>query len=68
MLANISQNARMDAANTLVSCLLPVAFPDKESLKRCLKKIVPLEQKYSLYGIPVKTYALRGRLFLRKKK
>jgi hypothetical protein len=43
---------------------LPVAFPDKELLM--MKKIVTLEQKYALYGIPVKTYAPRGRLFLRK--
>jgi hypothetical protein len=39
---------------------LTVAFPDKESLMR--RKIVPLEQKYALYGIPVKAYAPRGRL------
>jgi hypothetical protein len=30
-----------------------------------LKKIVPLDQKYALYGIPVKRYAPRSKLFLR---
>ena len=40
----------------------PVAFQDNESIMK--QKKVPLEQKYALYGIPVKTYALRGRLFL----
>ena len=35
----------MDAANILVS----VVFPDKELLIRW-KKVVPLEQKYALYG------------------
>ena len=44
---------------------LPVAFQDKESLTR-REKIVSLEQKYALYGIPVKTHAPRGRLFHRK--
>jgi hypothetical protein len=43
---------------------LPVAFQDTESLTR--RKIVPLEQKYALYGIPVKKYVPRGRLFRRK--
>ena len=43
---------------------LPVAFQDNESIRN--KKIVPLEQKYALYGIPVKTYSPRGRMFLRK--
>ena len=39
---------------------LPVAFQDKESLKRW-EKIVSLEQ---MYGIPEKTHAPKGRLFL----
>jgi len=40
---------------------LPVAFQDNESLM--IQKIVPLERKYALYGIPVKAYAPRGKLF-----
>ena len=43
---------------------LPVVFQDNESIMK--QKIVRLEQKYPLYGIPVKNYAPRGRLFLRK--
>jgi hypothetical protein len=44
--------------------LLPVVFQDKELLTR--QKIVRLEQKYALYGIPVKAYTPRGRLSHRK--
>jgi hypothetical protein len=44
---------------------LPIAFQYKESLMRWKKK-VSLEQRYALYGIPVKSHALRGRLFRRK--
>ena len=51
----------MDAANILVS----VAFPDKELLIRW-KKVVPLEQKYTLYDIPVKTYPPRSCLSEKK--
>ena len=51
----------MDAANILVS----IAFPDKELLIRW-KKVVPLEQKYTLYGIPVKTYPPRSCLSEKK--
>jgi hypothetical protein len=43
----------------------PVTFPDKYSLTRYFEKTVPLEEKYALFGIPVKSYAPRGRLFLR---
>ena len=57
---SILQNARMDAANILVS----IAFPDKELLIRW-KKVIPLEQKY-LYGIPVKTYLPRSCLSEKK--
>jgi hypothetical protein len=41
---------------------LLVVFRDNESLTRTKKK-VSLDQKYPLYGIPVKTHAQRGRLF-----
>ena len=44
---------------------LPVAFQYKELLRR-RKNTVPLEQKYGLYGIPLKAYAPKGRLFHRK--
>ena len=43
---------------------LSVVFQDKEGIVN-EAKTVPLEQKYTLYGIPVKTYAPRGRLFRR---
>ena len=42
-----------------------VLFQDKESVTR-QKFLVSLEQTYALYGIPVKTHALRGTLFHRK--
>jgi hypothetical protein len=32
------------------------------------RELVPLEQKYALYGIPVKSYAPRGKSFPRKER
>jgi hypothetical protein len=46
----------MDVAIILVSC----SFQDNESFINKTKNIVPLEQKYVLYGVPVKTYAPKG--------
>lgn len=52
----------MDVADILVSYLLR----SKIIVNETKKKTVPLEQKYTLYDIPVKAYAPRGRLLHRK--
>ena len=49
----------MVVANILVSCLLCVLHSQINNCSRDIEKTVPLEQKYALYGIPVKKYAPR---------